>query len=82
MGRIKTKQIKSIGKKLYGLHRDDFKLDFGHNKTMVNKYVEVKSKRLRNSLAGYMTRLIKRDLQEENSSKTITASADFIKHEI
>ena len=59
MGRIKTTYIKRVGKKLYEKHSDNFKKDFESNKKIVNDLVNVKSKKLRNILAGYITRLKK-----------------------
>lgn len=59
MGRIKTTSIKRTGKKLVAQHRDEFKLDFESNKQIIPKFVDVNSKKLRNVLAGYVTRLMK-----------------------
>jgi len=39
------------------LHSNEFTNDFEKNKQLVNKLVDVKSKRLRNVIAGYITRL-------------------------
>jgi len=57
MGRVKTQYIKRIGKRLFSNNSDKFKKDFDKNKEVVNELVEVKSKKLRNVLAGYVTRL-------------------------
>ena len=59
MGRIKTTQIKRITHKLMALHRDKFKKDFNDNKKIVDDLLEVRSKKLRNVIAGYVTRLVK-----------------------
>jgi small subunit ribosomal protein S17e len=59
MGRIKTQQIKRTARKLMELHKKDFKEDFGPNKILVSKYAEIQSKKLRNIVAGYVTRLKK-----------------------
>ncbi len=59
MGRIKTTQIKRVGKKLVAQHRDVFKTDFDSNKQILPTFVTVPSKKLRNVLAGYITRLMK-----------------------
>ena len=57
MGRIKTKFIKRKTKDLLALHGDSFTTDFSENKAVVDKTVKVQSKKLRNIIAGYMTRL-------------------------
>lgn len=59
MGRIKTQQIKRVTKQLMKEHGDEFKKDFSENKKLVREFVEVKSKKLRNTIAGYVTRLVK-----------------------
>ena len=59
MGRIKTQQIKRVTRQLMGEHGSEFKKDFSENKKIVEQFVEVKSKKLRNVIAGYVTRLKK-----------------------
>jgi small subunit ribosomal protein S17e len=60
MGRIKTKFIKRKTKELLEMHGDHFTDDFKQNKEITNRYTVVQSKKLRNIIAGYMTRLKKR----------------------
>ncbi|MEW6063372.1 MAG: 30S ribosomal protein S17e [Nanoarchaeota archaeon] len=59
MGRIKTKAIKRTTKKLLSTYPDKFKADFEHNKKMVSEVMEIPSKKLRNTVAGYLVRLVK-----------------------
>ncbi len=59
MGRIKTMLVKRVTNDLIDAHRDSFKKDFEENKKIVEQYAEIKSKKLRNIIAGYVTRLIK-----------------------
>lgn len=58
MGRIKTKLIKRITLKLVAEHRDEFKKDFKQNKEIVKEFADIPSKKLRNIIAGYATRLV------------------------
>lgn len=51
--------VKSIGEKLYREHKEEFTTDFEKNKEIVKKYVDIPSKKLRNIVAGYITRLKK-----------------------
>jgi len=60
MGRIKTLLIKNIAEKLFEEHAAEFTTSFEKNKELVKKYVDIKSKKLRNAVAGYVTRLKKR----------------------
>ena len=59
MGRIKTKAIKRITNKLVERYNDELTKDYTHNKTIVEKYTDCSSKKLKNIIAGYATRLIK-----------------------
>ena len=56
MGRIKTQQIKSKGNDVYAAYGKEYTTDFGQNKQLIVKHATVRSKKLRNVLAGYMTR--------------------------
>ena len=79
MGRIKTMLIKKIAKRLIKEHPQDFSPEFDKNKGLVNKYTNVVSTKIRNSIAGYTARLVKqkiildkeprRRLHEEDLSK-------------
>tara|TARA_Y100000310_G_scaffold238913_1_gene242454 strand:- start:1427 stop:1591 length:165 start_codon:yes stop_codon:yes gene_type:complete len=51
--------IKSITLKLFRENPDKFKKEFSENKKIVKDLVNVKSKKLENIIAGYMTRLSK-----------------------
>lgn len=59
MGRIKTKLIKRSATKLIKKHK--FSDDFNKNKKIVEEIKETKSKKLRNIIAGYLTRLVKKE---------------------
>lgn len=59
MGRIKTTNVKRSAFKLFKADSDKFKTDFQSNKKSVNELAEVRSKKLRNFIAGYVTRLKK-----------------------
>ena len=61
MGRIKTKQIKRIALQLVELHRDKFKTNFTDNKKIVEEFAEIPSKKMRNVIAGYVTRLMQQE---------------------
>lgn len=61
MGRIKTTLIKRNALKLYSLHRQSFKKNFQENKKLIEQFIDVPSKKLRNIIAGYITRLAKKD---------------------
>jgi len=59
MGRIKTKRVKRISNELYSENKPEFKDDYRENKEVVNKLIRIPSKKLRNQIAGYVTRMTK-----------------------
>lgn len=59
MGRIKTTFVKHIAKELYQKHADKFTTDFSKNKEVINQLIVIKSKKLKNVIAGYVTSLKK-----------------------
>jgi len=64
MGRIKTRQLKAVTEKVFSEKEEAFTTDFSVNKKQVTAAVDVKSKKLRNVIAGYATRLKKRQLRQ------------------
>ncbi len=64
MGRIKTAMIKSITLKLYNKNKGLFKDKFNENKLILNDLIKTESKKLRNIIAGYLTRLVKQEKLE------------------
>lgn len=61
MGRIKTAFIKRKTKELMKKHGDKFTKDFTENKKIADNLIKVTSKKLRNIIAGYLTRLKKKE---------------------
>jgi small subunit ribosomal protein S17e len=59
MGRIKTRKVKAITMDLMEQYKDSFGTDFNANKLQVSALSNVSSKKLRNIIAGYTTRLMK-----------------------
>lgn len=60
MGNIYTRDIKRITMELYEKYKNEISTDFEQNKQIVAKYVDVYSKKIRNRIAGYLTRYAKR----------------------
>lgn len=59
MGRIKTQLAKSVTHKLIQENGDQFSKDFAKNKELVSEFTDVESKKIRNVIAGYITRMKK-----------------------
>lgn len=60
MGNIRPSFIKIRAIKLVEQHREKFSNDFDHNKIIVSQLTDVDSKKLRNWIAGYVTRYLQR----------------------
>ncbi len=60
MGRIKTQLVKRVTEQLIKQNYDRFKPDFNENKKIVSELISVESNKLRNSIAGYITRRLKK----------------------
>lgn len=58
MGRIKTKAVKAVTFELLERYRARFSGDFGANKAALRQVAEIRSSKLRNVIAGYITRLM------------------------
>ena len=56
MGNTRPSNIKRVVRELVDKYGDMFNDDFEHNKEMVSKLTNVQTKRLRNMVAGYLTR--------------------------
>ena len=65
MGRVKTAFIKRVTRELMNLHGDKFTDNFERNKEIVDGLVSTPSKRLRNVIAGYITKLVKKSKNQE-----------------
>ncbi|MFC1755321.1 30S ribosomal protein S17e [Thermoproteota archaeon] len=61
MGRIKTKLVKRKTNELIAAYGEKFTTDFEQNKKLVVGKMEFPSKKIRNIIAGYVTRLKRRE---------------------
>ncbi len=59
MGRIKTMLIKRTTEETMAKYADEFTGDFEQNKKVLDSKVRISSKKMRNVIAGYATRLKK-----------------------
>ena len=57
MGKVRTETVKRISRELLRRFPDRFEGEFESDKQAVNELVTTPSKRLRNRIAGYITRL-------------------------
>ena len=59
----KPEFIRKIALKIYNEHRDEITTDFEENKNLLKQIVPHESKKVRNMIAGYLTRLKKKEGQ-------------------
>ncbi|GAA5418765.1 hypothetical protein Stok01_00716 [Sulfurisphaera tokodaii] len=59
VGNVYTKDIKRVAMQLYEKFKDQISTDYQANKKIVDAYVDVMSKKVRNRIAGYLTRYAK-----------------------
>jgi len=66
LGKVKTDQVKRTGKALMARFPDKFTSNFDENKRLVDSLTQGTTTRVRNQIAGYITRKI--SLAQANSS--------------
>jgi small subunit ribosomal protein S17e len=74
LGKVKTEQIKRIGKELMERLPEKFTSNFDENKHLVDALTQGTTTRVRNQIAGYITRTI--SLSQANSSAEPVANGE------
>jgi len=72
LGKVRTETVKRVSRELLRRFPDRFSGDFETDKQAVNELVLTQSKRLRNRIAGYITRL--KAVQAEREAATQVAA--------
>jgi small subunit ribosomal protein S17e len=60
MGRVKNIAVKTLGNDILEKHRGKFTDDFDSNKKVIAEVRPIKSKKIRNIVAGYVTKKVKK----------------------
>jgi small subunit ribosomal protein S17e len=63
LGRIKINMVKRISNELLDTQRQSLSTDFSKNKLVVSAKVNVPSKKIRNVIAGYVSRVMRRKVE-------------------
>jgi small subunit ribosomal protein S17e len=58
LGKVRTVLVKRLSRELVERYSDNFSTDFDQNKEVVDELLTNTTKRLRNRIAGYVTRLM------------------------
>lgn len=65
MGKVRTRKVKVLAKEIFKAFSDKVSADFEANKRLVGEVLVGRvSKKLRNKVAGYLTALAKKQLQQ------------------
>ncbi len=64
MGRIKCTAVKNLAKEIISEHRDKLTTDFDKNKKIVSGLRDIESKKIRNIVAGYITKEMEKAAKE------------------
>ena len=70
-------RIKRLSMQVLDQHKDKFTVDFADNKKILDQLAVVRSKGLKNEMAGYITKLLKRE-KDYLSSKESPAEEEEI----
>jgi len=73
MGKVRPDNVKTIARELVERFPEKFSVDFKSNKENVDALTDVRSKKLRNRIAGYIAKIMSRTFAKENlngASKT------------
>ncbi len=68
MGNVRIRLVKRTARELLSRYPNLFTEDYEHNKQALLKVADIPSKTLRNQVAGYITRLVKRQKRLEQLS--------------
>lgn len=58
MGKVRPEKVKKIARELVKRYPNQFTTDFENNKKLLESLVTIYSTKLRNLIAGYITRLV------------------------
>jgi len=58
LGKVRPERVKKIAKEMLKRYPDKFTTDFENNKKLLGSLSKISSVRLRNRIAGYITRLV------------------------
>ena len=58
MGKVRPERVKRVARELVKRYPDKFTTDFENNKKLLESLTKISSAKLRNRIAGYVTRLM------------------------
>jgi len=76
LGKVRQEHVKKAARELVGLYPDKFSTDFQSNKKAVESLAQTSSIKLRNRIAGYITRLVSIAKKAEESEMEESVEED------
>ena len=74
MGKVRIAAVKKVARELVQRYPDKFTTNYDSNKTVLADLVDARTKRLRNRIVGYVTRL--KIVEENRAAAPAEASAE------
>lgn len=59
-------------------YKGKFDTDFAHNKQVLNEIAVVRSKGLKNEIAGYISSYLRRELEEQEEKESVSAQNESV----
>jgi small subunit ribosomal protein S17e len=59
-------------------YKGKFDTDFAHNKQVLNEVAIVRSKGLKNEIAGYISSYLRRELEEQKEKESVAAQNESV----
>jgi len=83
LGKVRPERVKKIAKEMLKRYPDKFTADFESNKKLLGSLLKISSVRLRNRIAGYITRLvaITKASEEAEAEETVKAVEEAAEEE-
>ena len=74
-------RIKRISTEVLAIYKEKFGTDFAQNKKILDQIAIVRSKGLKNEIAGYITTYIKREIEEQNEKESQRIAVESVEPE-
>ncbi len=76
MGKVRPEKVKKVARELLKRYPDKFTADFENNKQVLGTLIKKTSTKLRNRIAGYVTRLVAIAKAAEKAQEEETEEAE------
>ena len=81
LGVVSVNRIKRLSTEILNEYQDKFGTDFSNNKKLLNEITIIRSKGLKNEIAGYITKILQRKQKFEDRKQQMIENEKSIKTE-